>query len=480
MDAGWLTVALAGAAAGFAASAVPGFHVNALALLALALAPASGPEGALFLVTALAASPFGLALSSTFLGGTSDDSALSSLPSHVLAREGRAAEAVALQAWGALLGLFVALPLAYAAQPLLVAAWPWLSLAMPALLLLVVALLVVTEPRRPALLPRLVVVPWGTPGGLVVEGPLRRGEGGRLRIGRQAVHDPDDLLAQEPEGERISVRVERVRIGGWLARPAGMGAAMLALALSGALGLAALPLGARSPLGLPASPLLPLLAGLFAMPSLLDACTQRGRRATHARMRVPRHRLRDLLAAAMPGAAVSALLGVVPGVSGSHAALLAPRGRTPERALVRLAAVNGGAVVFTLLAWHALGKARAGALVAADALAPTVAWRGGPLPMALLDEAAAVLLAAGVGCALARLATQPLSTMAARVGPRRFAGGGALLLVVLTVASTGALGLAELGAATLVGASIARLGVRRGLGMGVILVPALARALGLD
>ncbi|HVM44705.1 MAG TPA: hypothetical protein VM582_02125, partial [Candidatus Thermoplasmatota archaeon] len=68
MDLALLSAALAGALAGVVASALPGVHVNLLAVALLAFAPDAGSAGALFLVAALAASPFGLALSATFLG----------------------------------------------------------------------------------------------------------------------------------------------------------------------------------------------------------------------------------------------------------------------------------------------------------------------------------------------------------------------------------------------------------------------------
>ena len=470
MDAAVAAAALAGAVAGLAASAVPGLHVNALSVAALALAPSAGAPGVAFLVGALAASPFGLAVTGTLVGATGEDDALQALPAQRLAREGRAAEAVALQAWGALAGLLLAVPLAALAQPALRWLAPRLPDALPWLLALVVALLVAAERRRLPLARVLVVVPWRQ-GTRRVAGAKRGG-----RVGRRRVLDPHGLLADAPEGARVEVRCEPR----WEERRAGGRLAALALlALSGLLGLAAFRLGARSPLGLPASPLLPLLAGLFALPEL--AAMLRARRAPRVRaaLRAPRVRLRDLARAAAPGAAASALLGLVPGVSASHAALLAPRARAPEDRLVRLAAVNGGAVVFTLLAWHALGKARSGALVAAQAWAPPAPWRAGAAPPpAVLEEAALALAAALAACLLARGLALPAARALGRT-PRAWAAGALAVVVAMTALTTGALGLAELAVAGLVGELPRRWGLRRGHLMGVILVPSLLRAWGL-
>ena len=447
-----MTWALAGAVIGVVASALPGIHVNLLAVALLAWG--AGPWGAPFLVAALAASPFGLALSATFLGGPGDDSALSSLPAHALAREGRAREAVALQAWGALLGILLALPLAFLARGLLVPLASALVAGMPWLILAIVVALVFSEPRRFAVHPRWMVVPWPAR-------PMRR---------RPDLLDPYGLLG---EGD-AEVQVERVWQVGRLSAAAGKLAALAVLALAGALGLAAFRLGAASPFGWVASPLLPLLAGLFALPSLLALALAAPPRARVA-FRPPRAHLGELARAAWPGALASIVLGLAPGVSASHAGLLARPPRTPERALVRLAAVNGGAVVFTLLAWHALGKARSGALVAAQQLAPVPAWPSwAPTPM-VLHEAALVVAAALVGLALAR----GVSASLARLPARPLAAGGLALLVVAVAVFNGGVGLMVLAAAGLVGALPARWGVRRSHAMGVILVPALLRAWGL-
>ncbi|HWH07983.1 MAG TPA: tripartite tricarboxylate transporter permease, partial [Candidatus Thermoplasmatota archaeon] len=411
------------------ATALPGAHVNLLALLATG-------AGAPFLVGALAGAPFGLALSGTLLGVGEDDA----LPAHRLAREGRAAEAVALQAWGAFAGLALALALAGLLSPLARPVGEAALRAMAWLLLGVCALLVLTEPARPRVHPALVAAPWGP-----------------LRVPARRVEDPHGVYAGQDWA-----RAERVWRAGPLSRVAGAGLALLVLLLSGALGLVALRMGARSPLGLPASVLLPLLAGLFAAPVLLDAL--RAGAAPRARLRAPRPP-RGWLRAVAPAALASGLLGLAPGVSASHVALLAPRRRDPEARLVAAGAVNGGAVAFTLLAWVALGKARAGALVVIRQVPPP--W---------LDLAAVALLAAGAACLLARGLTRPLAEALSRLPPRLPPLAGLLMLIVAVALTTGAWGLAVLGAAAAVGTLAARLGVRRGLCMGALLVPSLLRA----
>lgn len=472
MDAGHLILALAGAAAGFAASAVPGLHVNALAVLVLALAPSAGEGGVLFLLAASAAAPFGVALSAPFLGAASEDAALTSLPAHALAEEGRGVEAVALAAWGAWTGLALALPLAFLLRGALAPVAPWLPRAMPWLLLAIVLALVLSEPRRLPWRRTWRVVPWVDETTRDLHGVLQRRP---LRVGRRRVEDPHGLLDADAEGAHVRIHVERT----WdsPSRHVGRLAAAGILLLAGLLGLAAFHLGAESPLGLPASPLLPLLAGLFALPELLRALV-RPHRAPRGRLRAPRPPRGEIARTAGPGALASALLGLAPGVSPSHVALALPRTRTPEAALLQVGAIQGGAVVFTLLAWHVLGKARSGALVAAGALAPPAPWQGwAPTPL-VLREAALVLAVATLACLLARGLSGPLARVAASGWGPRLALGGLCALLLSVALFNGPLGLGVLAIAGLVGETTRRIGVRRGLAMGVVLVPALLWAWG--
>lgn len=464
MDAPLLTWGLAGCVVGLLASALPGLHLNTVAALLLAAPLVAGETGAAFLVCAFAASPFGAALPAVFLGGSSEEGALASLPARLLAREGRGREAVALLAWGAFAGILLALALAALAWP----AWSWLAprlgVALPWLLVLVVVLLVASERARPPTRRVRVAVPWS------LEGEVLRGRYRAGRVGAVPVEDPHGLL-EGAEGTEVEVRVCREWRRGPLSPWVGRALALLMLAVAGALGLVALPLGIRSPLGLPGSVLLPLLAGLFALPDLLASLRAPARRhAAGLRARAPPRFLR----AALPAATASALLGIAPGVSASHAALLTPRHAEPERRLVAMGALSGGAVVFTLLAWHALGKARAGALVVAQAFAPPTPWRTWTPPTDLLQEAALVVASAALACLLARGLAGPAS----RAPPRPLALVGLGLLLAAVVAFTGWLGLVILGVAGLVGALPGRLGVRRSHAMGVILVPALLRAWG--
>ena len=121
--------------------------------------------------------------------------------------------------------------------------------------------------------------------------------------------------------------------------------------------------------------------------------------------------------------------------------------------------------MFGLVALAALGRARHGALIALTRIAPQGE---------LLDQLALALASAAVAC----LAVRSVSTRIAALPVKPLAWGGLALVVSASVATCGAWGLALLCVAGLVGVVPARLGVRRSLCMGAILVPALVRAWG--
>lgn len=232
--------------------------------------------------------------------------------------------------------------------------------------------------------------------------------------------------------------------------------AVVVLLTSGALGLVAFLAGN--------APLVPLLTGVFAVPNLI-AMLWREEPRSRVRFHAPRIRARELLRRALPGAAASSLLGLAPGVSTSHVAPFASDEKD-ERRLVTLGAVNGGGVVFGLLAFHALGKARAGALVAAQQLAPAKDF---------ISDATLVLAAAGVACLLARGASAALPGLP----EKPLATAGLVLIGTAVALASGLWGFGVLFVATLVGFAAERVGVSRSVLMGVILVPAALRAWGI-
>lgn len=480
-----------GALLGFAASLVPGVHVNTLAALALAAATAGllapGPAPALALVAAFAASAFAAPVAGAFLGAPSEESAAQALPAHRLLAEGRGAEASDLAALGTFGGLALGLALSAALRPVLgppLGLYAWIERAMPVLLLAIALAIVLSEKKRVPYRRAFRVWPFGEArlvGVLQREAP-EAGPDGEPRKARVSVVvrsravpvvDPLGDLDAVSDGESVDLRGERLRVEGPASRALGIALGAVVLLLAGALGLLAFRLGARSPLGLPASPLLPLLAGLFGAPALLETLRERPARVRGQLVGGAKEAWPRVAGAVALGTAPGAGIGLFPGLTAAHAGaagLALTPDRESERVLLVLGAANGAGVAFSLLAFTTLDRPRAGALLAAGHLEPARPF---------LLYAFVALAAACAGYFLARAVAVALARAAGRVPERALAGGVLALLVASTAAFTGALGLVMLATATAIGSLPLAWGVKRSHAMGVILVPVLARLWGL-
>lgn len=252
-------------------------------------------------------------------------------------------------------------------------------------------------------------------------------------------------------------------------RPKGPLKAALVVATTGLLGLAAFRLGASSPFQVPASPLLPLFAGLFAVPGLL-AARKAPKRVPATPAAPPRGWTRRT---ALAGASAGSVLGLLPGVTAGHAgALLRRDGVDVDEARLRSAAVAGAGLVFATAVALALGPTRSGALAAAAVIDPAD-WRAWTPSAEAVRWFAATLAGAGAGAAL-MLALAPRLARAWRRlprGPLLAAVAAVLVLVVATL--NGAVGLAVLAVAGVAGHLAPALGVSRVHAMGVIVVPTL-------
>jgi TctA family transporter len=472
-----LLAACAGALVGGAAGLVPGVHPNTLAVLALGLLPAAG-DAALPFAAALAA--MGLAhqftaiVPGSFLGAPSGEDALRALPAQELLREGRAGEAVQLAARGALAGTVAALALVAPLHWLVGErgeGYRWLEPSLPLVLACIAAVLLLTESAAPAWRRGFLADPFGAD---AMRGRLaeRRGDLLRLASARRVwVHDPLGLHDDAPVGAALTVRGRWTRVAAPGAHAVGVALACTVFALAAALGLVVQRAATPSPLGLPASPMFPLLTGLFGAPALLLALrappppVQADRPAA-----LPR---RDVAVCGAAGAGCGALVGLLPGMSSSAAsvlALLAAPRPTREASILTLSAAGAGAAVITAAAYVLVGRARSGAMLAVAEAAPPQPWMGAPPPL---------LLALLVGCACGALVGYAGAIAAGRAAARivhrvpyaRVSAGVLALLVALVAASTGAMGLAVLGAATLVGLLPWRWGLRKGHLMGCTMGP---------
>ncbi|WP_436933550.1 tripartite tricarboxylate transporter permease [Halovenus marina] len=238
--------------------------------------------------------------------------------------------------------------------------------------------------------------------------------------------------------------------------------AACAVGASGLLGVVTLdmPIGGVLPAG---SMLVPLFAGLFGAPILIEA--MRGAGVPPQDDSIVTVSRGFLGSAAAVGTLSGAVVGYLPGISSAIAAagaLVVLPHRGPRAFVVATSGVNTANTVFALFALVALGSPRTGVLVALDDT-------GVPLVLPVLLTS--VTLAAAAGFVLVLVLGDRYLAIVGRIDPVWLSVSVLVFLCVLVVAFTGLVGLCVFSIATAVGLIPARFGARRMTCMGVLLVP---------
>lgn len=250
-------------------------------------------------------------------------------------------------------------------------------------------------------------------------------------------------------------------------------AAVAVMTLAGVLGTLAWTWPTSNPWHVPSSPLLPLLTGLFAAPTLLVAMHER---STMPWQRPAPRRIRSLWSATSRGVGAAAFTAVLPGLTAATATAIAhPLGRLDERRIIAtLSAVNTAHLGFALAMLWLLGRTRSGLADAARPALDTMAWTAGAPPVDLWG-AIVVFLGAGVLGAAGTLALEPAFRRVARIGQPLHVGV-LVVLIVLVALLTGPWGVALFAAATGVGLVPLAVGTRRVHLAACLIVPILWRS----
>ena len=509
-------VSLLGSGLGSLTGLAPGIHVNTLALVLVASAPAVLPPlGAVCLaaggraedaplllvaliVSAAVAHSFLDLLPSIFLGAPEEETAMSVLPGHRMLLQGRGLEAARCSAYGSLVGAATAvaacLPLSLVLGPPL-NLFPVLDGITPAVVLIALLTLVLSERGRK--LQATIMVSGREPLGAVVS-LVRPVPVDRSPVTLTGVVECGFLGSRHLrtshgrwrlKGARKIIGPARV-IGRWSVRRSARRERLLAVALlmlSGLLGITCTE--ARLPLsgvfeGLGQSILFPLLTGLFGMPSIIASLG-----STSVPPQDPVTGDDNDLASGLRGAFSGALVGWFPGISSTTGVILASaldrRKGNDERAtrgyLTMVSAVGTSSTVLGLLALALAFKGRSGAMLVAKevlgrdgaiVLAPPSLWFPVLLLAVLISAAASYRLTLSLGARFARAA--------AGADLRPLNRGILALLIALVLVFCGLPGLVVLAVATFLGSLPPRLGVGRVHLVGCLLLPSALYFLGLE
>ena len=478
VDLGWLLFALFfGVAMGSLTGLIPGFHVNNVALILLALSPVFLSWGiplsavAAIIVSTGTVHTFLNYIPSALLGAPDGDTALSLLPGHRMLLSGNAPRGVAWSARGSQLGLFLSLPLIIVARIAFGDELGWYDYLRNIIFFLLLGisfLLLATETTR------LDWPKW-----------MRK-----LSINKLATDS---------------------RFAGFLA-------ATGFFLLSGFYGWAVFSLPARSPVGIPdASLLLPSLAGLFGIANLLDIYAT----TSH----IPPQNEDWTLPPAKPlivpcfwSGVAGASMGVLPGMTASQATVLVMGGRnvaakvqgkegygmdwetrrltemTDEELLeialseaeggvegpqtkqdleviAILSAVNTAVTVMVLGFLYIIGRSRSGATLALKMMYPIDTWSSAE-PTADFVRLIAVTVAAGLmAMPIMRVVGKGMLRLHAAIPLQQMVMGVIIFVSALVWFTTGFIGIGVLIIGTILGLIPPRVGIRRSHGMGIIIVP---------
>jgi len=481
----------------------PGLHVNTMALMVLlgssflltevgGMLPFFQVEPSLapvliasLLVSAAVSHSFLDFLPSVFFGAPEESECLTMLPGHRLLLAGRGMEAVTIAAEGSLIGAMLSLvicaPLLYIGPAVSLQAR--LEPYMPGLMLMAIALMLMNERDQGGaeyeLVAERIVL-----GGELPSSPPLPVDGSRDAIRGQV--RADGPLVRIIEHGSNSWRLRRHRnirpgeyliIGTWRSRRSRwkrLAWALTVFLLSGLVGLAVL--DGRSRLagtfdGMGSSLLLPLLTGLFALPSLM-ASTRSGdipaqdisaRRGTDIRT-------------SLQGSLAGLFAAWVPGVTATSGTVLAQQlARAEEednddralRFIAMTASLGTAATVFGVLALSLTGSGGTGVLVAVSDIVPTT--------VDMPSLSAALLLSVLTASVLGYFLTNACGARLASSLAGRSSGSISRIIlafeVLLCLVLTGLPGIAVMACCTILGMLPPQVGVSRICLTGCLLFP---------
>lgn len=212
--------------------------------------------------------------------------------------------------------------------------------------------------------------------------------------------------------------------------------------------------------------MLPLLSGLFGVPTLIVALSEKPNLPETAG-ETGGEKLSKHLPGVFTGIVAGLLAGLLPGIGSSQSAMLVQGKDTDDggcRFLVALGGISAADVIYSLFALWLIGNPRSGIAVAV-----------GQLMNVGLNEilifCVVGLAAAAVGAFLTlRLAHRTLRWLR-RVDYRKLCAWVLFGIVSIVALLSGVAGLCVLAAATAIGLLTTKLGVRRSWAMGCLIVP---------
>ena len=237
--------------------------------------------------------------------------------------------------------------------------------------------------------------------------------------------------------------------------------ALVVYLLSGVLGIATLTMPYLK------QPLFPMLSGLFGTSILIVSLMQKTK-IPEQRITYPKLKVEEVLSYLGLGTFASLLVGTMPGMGSSQAAIISSsvkKNNKPENFLIMLGSINTIVMVVSFIALYTIDKARNGSVVVISKILGE--FNFGYLVLFLITS----LFVAGIASFLALKISKVFCKFMGRVNYKSLCMGVISLIIVLVFILTGPLGLLILTVSSLLGIFTSLVGIGKNHLMGCLLLP---------
>ena len=237
--------------------------------------------------------------------------------------------------------------------------------------------------------------------------------------------------------------------------------ALIVYLLSGGLGIAVLTMPHLK------QPLFPMLSGLFGTSILIVSLMQKTK-IPEQRITYPKLDVKEFLSYLGLGTFASLLVGTMPGLGSSQAAIISSsvkKNNKPENFLIMLGSINTIVMIVSFIALYVIDKARNGSVVVISKILGE--FNMSYLILFLLTG----LFVAGIASFLALKISRVFSELMSKFDYKRLCMSVISLIIILVFILTGPLGLLILTVSSLLGIFTSLVGIGKNHLMGCLLLP---------
>jgi len=214
-------------------------------------------------------------------------------------------------------------------------------------------------------------------------------------------------------------------------------------------------------------PLFPMLSGLFGV-SILTVSLMKKTKIPKQRITYPKLRVKEVLNYVGLGFIASLLVGTMPGLGSSQAAIISSsfkKKNKPESFLLMLGSINTIVMLVSFIALYSISRARNGSVVAISQIVKE--FNIGYVILFMIVS----LIVAGVAVVLSLKISRIFSIFMSNINYNKICVAVIIFIIMLVILITGLLGLLVLIVGSLLGITFSLIGIGKNHLMGCLLLP---------